>query len=109
MAATVKQGFDTMPGMPTRDDPELSELMGGITRLPRENADEIVRSLLRAALGYERSGETGYLTCLAEDALVTIRLRRDPEVDQALKNAPDRPAGPTQTLDVEEMLRERGL
>jgi hypothetical protein len=109
MAATVKQGFDTMPGTPARDDPELSELVEGIIRLPRENVDEIVRSLLRAALGYERNGDTGYLTCLAEDALVTIRLRRDPEVDKALKNAPDKPAGPAHTLDVEEMLRERGL
>jgi hypothetical protein len=109
MAAPVKQGFDMMPGIPARDDDELSELMEVMTRLPRENVDEVARSLLRAALGYERTGDGGYLTRLAQDALVTIRLRRDPEVDRALREAPDKPADPAQTLDVEEMLRERGL
>jgi hypothetical protein len=109
MAAPVKQGFDMMPGMPARDDDELGELMDVITRLSRENLDEVARSLLRAGLGYERTGDAQYLTCLAQDALVTVRLRRDPEVDRALREAPDKPAGPAQTLDVEEMLRERGL
>lgn len=109
MAALVKQGFNMMPGMPSRDDDELGELMEVITRLPRENVDEVARSLLRAALGYERTGDPEYLTRLAQDALVTARLRRDPEVDRALREAPDKPTGPAQTLDVEEMLRERGL
>lgn len=105
----VKQPFDLMPGLPARDDAEVEELMEVIARLPRENVNEIVRDLLRAAAGHKRTGSTGYLTCLAEDALVTIRLRRDPEVDRALREAPKKPAGPEGSVDVEEMLRERGL
>lgn len=109
MGGQVKQSFDLMPGLPARDDPELVELMEVIARLPKENVDEIARDLLRAALGSRRTGNPAYLTCLAEDALVTIRLRRDPELDRALREAPRKPAGPGGSVDVEDMLRERGL
>lgn len=109
MGAQVKQAFDLMPGLPARDDPELVELMEVIARLPRENVDEIARDLLRAALGTRRTGDTAYLGCLAEDALVTVRLRRDPELDRALREAPRKPAGPRGSVDVDAMLRERGL
>jgi hypothetical protein len=77
--------------------------------LPRQNVEEIARDLLRAALGHRRTGDHGYLTCLAEDALVTIRLRRDPELDRALTQAPKKPADPKGPVGVEEMLRECGL
>ncbi len=109
MGALVKQAFDLMPGLPSRDDAELGELMEIIGRLPSENVDEIARNLLRAALGYRRTGNPSYLACLAEDALVSIRLRRDPELDRALREAPKKPVGPEGSVDVEEMLRERGL
>jgi hypothetical protein len=109
MEASVKQAFDLMPGLPERDDAEVNELMEVIARLPRENVDEIARSLLRAALGHKRTGDPGYLACLAEDTLVTIQLRRDPELGRALREAPKKPVGPDGSVDVEEMLRERGL
>jgi hypothetical protein len=109
MEAPVKQAFGLMPGLPPRDDTELATLMGVVSRLPRENADEIARSLLRAALGYQRTGDPGYLVCLAEDSLVSIGLRRDPGLDRALREAPARPAGPGGSVDVGEMLRQRGL
>jgi hypothetical protein len=107
--APVKQAFDLLPGLPPRDDGELGELMDVVSRLPRENADEIARSLLRAALGHRRTGDPGYLVTLAEDCLVSIGLRRDPGLDRALREAPARPAGPEGSVDVEDMLRERGL
>jgi hypothetical protein len=50
MGAPVKHGFALMPGLPSWDDPELAGLMDVVTHLPREGADEIARSLLRAAL-----------------------------------------------------------
>lgn len=109
MKTPVKQAFSLMPGLPARDDAELRELMEVVTRLPRENIEEIARDLLRAGLGHKRTGDHGFLTCLAEDALVTIRLRRDPELDRALTQAPKEPAGPRGSVDVDEMLRERGL
>ena len=109
MEATVKQAFDLLPGLPGRDDAEVAELMEVVSRLPRENVEEVVRDLLRAAAGYQRSGDSSYLTGLAEDALVTLRLRSDPEVDRALRDAPRKPAGPGGSVDVEAMLAERGL
>ena len=77
--------------------------------LPRQNVEEIAWDLLRAALGHRRTGDHSYLTCLAEDALVTIRLRRDPELDRALTQALKKPVDPRATVGVEEMLRECGL
>lgn len=109
MEGTVKQAFNLLPGLPGRDDAELAELMEVVASLPRENIEEIARDLLRAALGHKRTGDSSYLTCLAEDALVTIGLRRDPELDRALRGAPRKPAGPSGSVDVEEFLRERGL
>jgi hypothetical protein len=105
----VKQAFDLIPGLPRRDDEEIVKLMEVVSRLPRENVEEIARSLLRAAVGYRRWGRPGYLTTLAMDSLVTISLRRLAEVDGALSEAPTRPAGPGGSVDVEEMLRDRGL
>jgi hypothetical protein len=109
MEAVVKQAFDLLPGLPSRDDAEVGELMDVISRLPRENLEEIARSLLRAALATKRAGNPGYLECLAEDTLVTFRLRRDAEVDRAIREAPVKPAGPEGSVEVEKMLRERSL
>jgi hypothetical protein len=109
MDTPVKLPFASMPGLPVREDPELAELMAAVTRLPRVAADEVIRNLYRAALGYERTGDTAILTCFAQDALVTMRLRRDPDSDRELNAAPDKPASTAYTLDVEELLRERGM
>lgn len=109
MEAVAKQAFDLLPGLPSRDDAEVEELMDVISRLPRENLEEIARSLLRAALATKRTGSPEYLECLAEDTLVTFRLRRDAEVDRAIREAPAKPAGPGGSVDVEKMLRERNL
>lgn len=109
MGAPAKQAFDLMPGLPLRDDAELGELMEIVGRLSRENVEEIARNLLRAALGHRRTGDPSYLGCRAEDALVTIWLRRDPELDRALKEAPKKPVGPVGSVDIKEMLRGRGL
>ncbi len=109
MDTPVKLPFASMPGLPAREDPELAELMEVVMRLPRAAADETIRNLYRAALGYERTGDTALLACLTQDALVTVRLRRDPDNDEELLAAPDKPASTADTLDVEELLRERGM
>jgi hypothetical protein len=98
-----------MPGLPAREDAELVELMEVVMRLPRAAADETIWNLYRAALGYERTGDTALLACLTQDALVTVRLRRDPDSDKEFLAAPDKPASTADTLDVEELLRERGM
>ena len=45
MGTPVKQAFDLLPGLPSRDDAEVGELMDVVSRLPRENLEEIARSL----------------------------------------------------------------
>jgi hypothetical protein len=109
MSLPVKQAFTELPGLPGRGDPELARLMATAGRLPREGLEEITRSLLRCALGHERTGDDSYLACLAEDALVTMRLRGDPECEKALSEPPGHPAGPAESVDVREMLAQRGL
>jgi len=105
----VKIAFTYMDGLPAGDDEAVAELMKAYASLPRENLQYTVGLLMRAAVGWERTGRADYLTCLAEDALVTTRLRRDPEVDRALRNAPQKPAAPCDAVNVTEMLRDRGL
>ena len=109
MTASLKQPFDQMAGLPARDDKELGPLMEAAARLPSAAAEEVIRSLLRAAVGYERTGDTRYLSCLAQDALVTFRLRRDPESGKALDAAPESPGDPADAADVEEVLARHGL
>jgi hypothetical protein len=109
MTSSPKQPFDQMTGLPTRDDKELEPLMEAAARLPSAAAEEVIRSLLRAAVGYERTGDVRYLTCLAQDALVTFRLRRDPETGKALDAAPASPGDPADAADVEEVLARHGL
>jgi hypothetical protein len=109
MSPPVKQAFTNLSGLPGRDDPEVAVLMAVIGRLPREGVEEIARSLLRCALGHERKGDAAYLTCLATDALVTMRLRSDPDCEKALSEIPGAPAGPGASVDVREMLAQRGL
>lgn len=104
-----KLPFAYMEGLPALDDEELNSLTATASRLPRASVDKIVRHLCRAALGHERTGNADYLTCLSEDALVTLRLRSDPESDKAYEDAPDKPAPADETISVEELLRDRGL
>jgi hypothetical protein len=103
-----RTGFRGLDGLPDRDDPELVTLMGVVSRLPKGGMEEIVCSLTRIALAFDRTADPEFLTTLAEDHLVTLRIRRDPETEKAL-NAPHRPADPADTLDVEEMLARHGL
>ena len=104
MSPSPKQPFAEMPGLPAFADAELNELMATVSNLPRTALESIIRNVYRAALGYERTGDAGYLTCLAEDALVTMRLRSDPGYNKALEYEPGKPAGPDETVDLEEML-----
>jgi hypothetical protein len=42
--------------IPSQDDPELTALMEAVRRLPRDRADTVIESMLRCALGFERTG-----------------------------------------------------
>jgi len=77
MPQSQKMPFDSLPGLPSRDDQEVRALMKTFDRLPADVTSEVTRCLLRAALGHERTGDDWYLTRLAEDALFTMRLHGD--------------------------------
>ncbi len=109
MPRPVKQSFASLPGLPARDDPGVEALMAVVGRMPRENLEEIARSLFRCAAGYERTRDPTYLTTLAIDSLVTMRLQSDPDCEKALNDAPAHPVGPAASVDVKEMLAQRGL
>lgn len=102
----VKQALRLMPGLPGPGDPELAALAAAVPRMPRAALEEVTRCLLRAALAFSRSGDPAFLACLAADALLTAGLRARPGHDKALALVP---AVPGTGVDVEEMLRERGL
>jgi hypothetical protein len=87
MPRRPKLPFDALPGLPSHDDKEVAALMEAVELLPREGANQVARCLLRAALGYERAKDTGYLTCLAEDTLFTMRLRSHPQSKSAFDEA----------------------
>lgn len=76
MSPMQRLPFDAMPGLPPQRDAEVAALMEAVVLLPRRGVDELVRSVLQAALGWERTGEVAYPIRLAEDMLVTVRLRR---------------------------------
>ena len=109
MTTTVERPFSQMEGLPPRDDPELISLMEAVVRMPRDGAEEVIRNLLRAALGLERTGREGYLASLADAALVTFRSRRDPEDQKVLDAVPTSPADPADAADVSEVLARHGL
>ena len=103
-----RPSFHDFPGLPDRDDPELVALMGVISRLPEEGKEEMFRGMLLSALAFDRTGDPEFLSSHAEAALVTVRIRRDPEDEKALNGARYlKPSG--RTVNVGQMLAERGL
>jgi hypothetical protein len=102
--------YRDLPSAPDPDDPELVTLMGVVSRLPEEGRMEMLRGMLLSALAFDRTGDPEFLSSHAEAALVTMRIRRDPEDEKALNAARYlQPAAPGHTVDVEEMLARRGL
>jgi hypothetical protein len=110
MARPPKQAFSQLDGLPASDDPEVSALMGAVAGLSRQGVDMLMRNLLRAALGHERSGSKEHLTYFAVDTLFTMRLRSDPQNKGAF-DGDDRagPARPEELEDIETVLARHGM
>jgi hypothetical protein len=75
----VSHGFTNIPGFPAPNDPEVAKLMETASRMTRPQLEECLRSHLRGAVGYGRTGDVRHLTVLAHDALFMQRLRLSPE------------------------------
>jgi hypothetical protein len=88
MSRPPKMPFGMLPGLPSRDDQEVMTLMEAIDRVTSRGSSELAQCLLRAALGHERTGDAGYLTGLAEDTLLTLRLRSYKQSRDALDGYP---------------------
>jgi hypothetical protein len=86
--AGLDQAWQNLPGVPARDDPELTVLMEAVRRLPRDRADLAIEGMLRCALGYERTSEPQILARQAASALATFRSRRNPDDQKALDATP---------------------
>jgi hypothetical protein len=99
MSHLQKLPFDAMPGLPPRDDAEVTALMETLARLPHRSTEELARCLLRAALGQERTSGVAYLTRLAEDTLSTVRLRRYLTPENAAEEAESHLIGRTQSVE----------
>jgi hypothetical protein len=105
MPRPPKMPFGMLPGLPSRNDQEVMALMEAIDRVAREGAMELARCLLRAALGHERTGDASYLTGLAEDTLLTLRLRSHKQSKDAFDGYPSARADSDITSDVPELPR----
>lgn len=109
MTIQPDQRFTNLEGIPSQDDPELATLMDAVRRLPRDRADTVIESMLRCALGFERTGGQEFLTRLASNALVTFRVRRDPENQKALDALPTDPGPAAEAADLDEVFARLGL
>jgi hypothetical protein len=101
-------GLTGLDGLPDREDPELTEMMGIVSRLPQGGMEEMVRNLLRAALAFKRTADPEFAVTLVEGALATMRVRRDPEDEKAL-NAPRKPVPQKELISVDELVSRAGL
>jgi len=110
MSTPIRPAFTEIDGLPPEDDSEITALMEeAVDYMTPAEHREFIRSLLRAATAWHRTGNTDYLTSLAHNALVTTGYRRDPEVRAALARAPREAAGLGHAVDVEKMLQDLGL
>lgn len=109
MTTDADQRFTSLDGLPPQDDPELTALMDVVRRLPRDRADTVVESMLRCVLGYTRTGQQEFLTRLASNALVTFRVRRDPEDQKALDTTRSAPGAAEEAADLDEVFARLGL
>jgi hypothetical protein len=103
------QRFDALESVPAQGDPELAALMEAVRRLPRDRADTVIESVLMCALGHERTGRQEFLSGLASSALVTFRVRRDPENQKALDAVPPSPGPAAEASDLDEVFARLGL
>lgn len=110
MSQSRKQAFNELAGLPASEDQEVSALMEAIAGLSRDRVDTLVRNLLRAAVGHERTGNREFLTCYAENTLFTMRLRSDPQSKDAFdEDHPGRPATADELEDLEAVLMRHGM
>lgn len=95
--------------VPSPDDPELAPLVEAARRLPRDRADTVIESVLRCALGYQRTGNPEFLTRLASGVLVTFRTRRDPDNQAALDAVTADPSPAAHAADLGEVFARLGI
>ncbi len=109
METQTSQLLTRIEGFPAEDDTELAPLIDAVRRMPQWRQENIIITLLRAALGYERTGNEEMLRKLASGALVTFRSRRDAEEQKVLDAEPPAPGPAEDAADLEEVFTRLGL
>ena len=109
METHASQLLTRIEGFPAEDDTELAPLIEAVRRMPQWRQENLIITLLRAALGYERTGNEEMLRKLASGALVTFRSRRDAEDQKALDAEPPAPGPAEDAADLEEVFARLGL
>jgi hypothetical protein len=109
MENNLDQRFTELDGFPSADDPELTELMIPVGRMPRDRVDTMIETTVMCALAYKRTGNPEFMTMLASSALVTLRSRRDSEDQKALDAAPRARQASGTGSDLDEVFARLGL
>jgi len=109
MKIQANQLLTKIDGFPSEDDPELAPLIQAVRRMPQWRQENVIVTVLRAALGYERTGNEEILAALAASALVSFRSRRDAEDQKALDAEPPAPGPADDAADLDEVFERLGL
>jgi hypothetical protein len=109
MNTDASQLLTRMEGFPAEDDTELAPLVEAVRRMPSWRQENVIITVLRAALGYERTGNEEMLRKLASGALVSFRSRRDAEDQKALDAEPPAPGPAEDAADLDEVFARLGL
>lgn len=70
------------------DDPEVTAAADVVANLPAPERQRVLTALTSAVCGYQRTHDPACLTDFARDFSATVRLRKDPDYEKALTEAP---------------------
>lgn len=77
----------------------MDEAMRAVETLTDHERTNLIRSCVRAALEYTRSGDLAYMAQHARNLLGTLRLRACPDYVEAIRRPPEPPLGEARRLD----------
>lgn len=75
-------------GLPSTDDPDVRRLTTAVFALPETAQQEIIRTLYRAAVAWDRDKDPRHLQRLAEAALATAEVQGSDRLRRAVAHEP---------------------
>lgn len=80
------------------DDPEVTTAVDVVANLPWPERQRVLAALASAVCGYHRTHDVAVLADFARDFSATVRLRKDPDYEKALTEAPATGGGPGRSI-----------